>query len=172
MYSQTENFWWRITYVSICRRHNLLFFSRCPKRIILFIFFSHTFQPIALIFCLKINYDKTMVVWIGSQRNRNIKSMPELNFKLESCFFHNLGCCVSTNVLDVVLINHEDNLHEIRKLLNTWSRRNTTPFGTIVLIKTTAISKITHLFMNLPDPDAKFLYDLNLLLYNFLWGGK
>lgn len=26
--------------------------------------------------------------------------------------------------------------------------------------------------MNLPDPDAKFLKDLTLLLYNFLWGGK
>ena len=26
--------------------------------------------------------------------------------------------------------------------------------------------------MNLSDPDAKFLYDLNLLLYNFLWDGK
>ena len=26
--------------------------------------------------------------------------------------------------------------------------------------------------MNLHDPDAKFLYDLNLLLYNFLWDGK
>ena len=98
--------------------------------------------------------------------------MPELNFKLESCFFHNLGCCVSTNVLDVVLINHEDNLHEIRKLLNTWSRRNITPFGTIMVVKATALSKITHLFMNLHDPDAKFLYDLNLLLYNFLWDGK
>ena len=26
--------------------------------------------------------------------------------------------------------------------------------------------------MNLPDPDAKFLCDLDALLYNFLWDGK
>ena len=105
-------------------------------------------------------------------KKQECKIYARIEFQLESCFFQNLGCCVSTNVHDVVLINHEHNLHEIRKLLNTWSRRNTTPFGTIVLIKTTAISKITHLFMNLSYPDAKFLYDLNLLLYNFLWDGK
>ena len=34
------------------------------------------------------------------------------------------------------------------------------------------ISKITHLFMNLPDPDGKFLHDLDMLLYNSLWKGK
>ena len=26
--------------------------------------------------------------------------------------------------------------------------------------------------MNLPDPDGKFLHDLDILLYNFLWNGK
>ena len=26
--------------------------------------------------------------------------------------------------------------------------------------------------MNLPDPHGKFLHDLDMLLYNFLWNGK
>ena len=34
------------------------------------------------------------------------------------------------------------------------------------------MSKVTHLFMNLPHPDEKFLHDLNLPLYSFLWDGK
>ena len=34
------------------------------------------------------------------------------------------------------------------------------------------ISKITHLFVNLPDPHGKFLHDLDMLLHNFLWNGK
>lgn len=54
-------------------------------------FFLHTFQPIALISGLKINYDKTMVVWIGSQRNRNVKFMPELNFNWNPVSFRILG---------------------------------------------------------------------------------
>ena len=49
---------------------------------------------------------------------------------------------------------------------------NITPFGKITVIKTMVISKMTHLFMNLPDPDAKFLHDLDMFFYNFLWDGK
>ena len=60
----------------------------------------------------------------------------------------------------------------MEKLFNAWSRRKITPFGKITVIKTLVISKITHLFTNLPDPDEKFLQDLNLLLYKFLWDGK
>ena len=60
----------------------------------------------------------------------------------------------------------------MEKLLSAWSRRSITSFGKITVIKTLVISKITHLFTNLPDPDEKFLQDLNLLLYKFLWDGK
>ena len=60
----------------------------------------------------------------------------------------------------------------MKNLLNAWSRRNITPFGKITVIKTLVISKITHLFMHLLDPDEMFLQDLNLLLYTFLWDGK
>ena len=121
---------------------------------------------------LKMNYDKTVVVWIGSKRNSNLKFMPELNFNWNPVTFRVLGVVFSTNVHEIVLINYENKLSEIRKLLNTWSRRNITPFGKITVIKTMVISKITHLFMNLPDPDGKFLHDLDMLLYNFLWNGK
>ena len=57
-------------------------------------------------------------------------------------------------------------------MLNAWSRRNLTPFGRITVIKSLVISKITHLLMNLPDPEESFLKELNKLLYNFLWNGK
>ena len=117
---------------------------------------------------LKMNYDKTVVVWIGSKRSSNVKFMPELNFNWNPLTFRVLGVVFSTNVHEIVLINYKNKLSEIRKLLNTWSRRNITPFGKITVIKTMVISKITHLFMNLSDPDGKFLHDLDMLLYNFL----
>ena len=60
----------------------------------------------------------------------------------------------------------------MKKVLNAWSRRNLTPFGSITVIKSLVISKITHLLMNLPDPEESFLKELNKLLYNFLWNGK
>ena len=49
----------------------------------------------------------------------------------------------------------------------------------IAVIKHLPISKITHLLLNLPDPEDNILdelntllYKLNTLLYNFLWRGK
>ena len=78
-----------------------------------------------------------------------------------------LGVVFSTSVEDIVLIDYENKLKEMEKLLNAWSRRNITLFGKVTVIKTLVISKITHLFTNLPDPDEKFLQDLNLLLTHF-----
>ena len=37
---------------------------------------------------------------------------------------------------------------------------------------TVVISKITHLLMNLPDPEERFLKELKKLLYHFLCNGK
>jgi len=44
--------------------------------------------------------------------------------------------------------------------------------GKITVIKTLLISKITHLFITLPDPPKEFMHSLNILLYEFLWDGK
>ena len=38
----------------------------------------------------------------------------------------------------------------MRKLLNAYGRRHLTPFGKITVAKTLALSKLTHVFMNLP----------------------
>ena len=83
-----------------------------------------------------------------------------------------LGVVFSTDVFETVTINFENKLNEMKKVLNAWSRRNHTPFGRITVIKSLVISKITHLLMNLPDPEESFLKELNKLSYNFLWNGK
>lgn len=131
-----------------------------------------TLQMFATISGLKINYDKTMAVWIGSKRHSNVKYMPELNLNWNPETFRVLGFIFSVNIHEIVLLNYEDKLTEMRKLLNTWSKRNLTPFGKITVLKTLIVSKITHLLQNLPDPDEKFLLEVNKLFYNFLWDGK
>ena len=48
-------------------------------------------------------------------------------------------------------------------------KRQLTPFGKITVIKTLALSKITHLFMSIPDPSNTFLRELDQMLFYFLW---
>merc|ERR1711963_1334381 len=46
------------------------------------------------------------------------------------------------------------------------------PFGKITIIKSMALAKIVHLFINLPDSEKNFLKQLSKMFNNFLWDGK
>ena len=68
--------------------------------------------------------------------------MPEINLYSNPATFTVQGVVFSTDVLETVTISFENKLNEIKKVLNTWSRRNLTPFRRITVIKCLVISKI------------------------------
>ena len=105
---------------------------------------------------LNINVDKTKAVWIWSRKNWKLRFIPEINLDWIPVTFTVLGVVFSTYVLEIVTINFENKLNEMNEVLNAWTRRNLTPFGRITVMKSLAISKITHLLMNLPDPEESF----------------
>jgi len=132
----------------------------------------HMLDLFASISGLKLNYRKTVVVWIGRNKNLHVKWLPELDLCWNPDKFKVLGIFFSKDVNTMVNINYENKLNEIRKLLNVWSMRNLTPFGKVTVIKNLALSKIVHLMMNLPDPSEQFLNDLNRIFFKFIWNGK
>ena len=71
---------------------------------------------------LKINFDKTNAVWIGSEKDSRIRFLPHLEFKWNPATFKVLGVHFSTNTEIVPSINYEGKLLEIQKLLNAWSK--------------------------------------------------
>ena len=121
---------------------------------------------------LKMNFEKTQIVWIGSQKNSNVRYMRDKNFIWNPGIFKMLGISFSVNVKNIVPLNYENKLKEIDVLLKIWSRRHLTPFGKITVIKSMAMAKIVHLFINLPDPGKTFLNQLKKAFNNFLWDGK
>ena len=136
-----------------------------------------TLELFASISGLTINFQKTVIIWLGSQKNSEERFLRDMNFTwdpggAENSKFKYLGIFFSTNINNIVNLNFENRLNEVEKLLKTWNKRFLTPFGKITVIKTLAISKLTYLFMNLPDPEPKFISELETLLYKFLWDGK
>lgn len=121
---------------------------------------------------LKINFNKTQVIWIGSRKNCQIRYMRDMNFCWDPGTFRYLGIVFSVDTGNIVHLNYLGRMAEIRKLLNTWGKRQLTPFGKITVLKTLAVSKLTYLFMNIPDPSDAFIKELDCMFFNFLWNGK
>ena len=126
---------------------------------------------------LTINFQKTNVIWLGSKKNSNERFLRDMNFTWDpgghnDSKFRYLGIIFSTNVERIVEYNYENKFEEIENLIKTWNKRFLTPFGKITVIKTLALSKLTYLIMNLPDPNVEFQNKLQNLFYNFLWNGK
>lgn len=118
---------------------------------------------------LYINMDKTKVVWIGSEKNSNVKFCEEYNLCWESNEFVVLGVKFPKNLDDIVEVNYINKLEEMKKIFLNWSKRVLTPLGKITVIKSLALSKINHLILSLPHPSEKVLKDIQSLFYNYLW---
>ena len=119
---------------------------------------------------LKINVSKTKAVWVGSNRF----SEDTICHEIELDWVHEfVARGISYNVRDlqgIVKQNCVETSAEMNKILLSWSRRNTTLVGRVLIIKRLALSKL--LFISLPSPTKNFVRELNKKFLHFLWKGK
>ena len=118
---------------------------------------------------LRVNTEKTQVVWIGKKKLCNEKLL-KLNLKWDTTHFNMLGLSFSVDLLECTEINFSNQIVEIQKIINNWNKRHLTPIGKITVIKTFILSKLNHLLLSLPNPNL--LSKINSILYSFLWSNK
>ena len=121
---------------------------------------------------LRVNNEKTQISWIGSRKNCGIEYMRDRNFIWDPGTFKTLGIHFSTKTEEISKLNFEGKIDEIKREIARWKKRHLTPLGKITIIKTLIISKLTYLFINIPDPTTDFINEVDQLLLRFLWGGK
>ena len=63
-------------------------------------------------------------------------------------------------------------LEDIKKLFKNWQFRHLTPYREITIIKTLALSKLTHIVCVLPSINVRMIRQINQLCFNFIWDGK
>lgn len=119
---------------------------------------------------LKININKTQVIWIGSKKYSLDQFLPELGLQWGRDHFMLLGIEFNVNLHKIPKLNFDKKLIKLKSLLKSWSRRKLTPIGKIHVIKSLLISQFNHLFISLPNPEESFLNKLNSLLYKYLYG--
>ena len=103
---------------------------------------------------LKMNKEKTKVIWIG--RKKFSKDKLNVSTKLE--WGHNNfnlpGIKFSTNLTLIPEQNYKKAIEKIKILVNKWKSRYLTPLGRITVIKTHLISQCIHLMSALPRSES------------------
>ena len=120
---------------------------------------------------LKMNTEKTKMVWIGSRKHCREKLNISADLQWGDEEFSFLGINFSVNLDTIPELNFDIAMNKAKQLLNCWNSRYLTPIGRITVIKTMVLSKFNHLFMSIVTP-PKILDELNKLFFFYLWGGK
>ena len=119
---------------------------------------------------LKISVSKTKAIWFGVGYNSAQKLCPDLNLDWDTEF------CLLGIVFDGNLANMERNLDakiaEIKKLLNCWIHRSLTIYGKIVVVKTLALSKLSHVALVIPCITPNKIREIESLFFKFIWNNK
>ncbi len=121
---------------------------------------------------LKMNVNKTQVIWLGSKKYSDEIISPDLNLQWGNQSFTLLGIEYHVDLNKILRLNYDKKLVKLKSIIKTWNRRNLTPIGKIYIIKSLLISQFNHLFIALPNPDDNLIKKINTELFNFLWKSK
>ena len=121
---------------------------------------------------LKINYDKTELLRIGSLCNTQAKlyTQKPVNWTNDPLLI--LGVNVTQSRKDLVEANFPQLLTKIQNVIKIWSMRNLTIYGKVLLAKSLLISQLTYKLSLLPTPSKEYLKEVNTLISNFIWNNK
>ena len=121
---------------------------------------------------LKINFDKTQLVWIGSEKysTSSIKTKWKLSWGIKQ--FKVLGINFNVDLDKMIKENYTAKIKQLENMIKQWGRRSLTPLGKITVIKTFTISIFIHLFISLPNPSQAIMDYINNTIFSFLWNNK
>jgi hypothetical protein len=121
---------------------------------------------------LLLNTLKTNAVWLGSSKNSHIKYMAHLGMQWNPYKYKVLGIWFTSEISDCANINYREKLGEVKRLFQMWLKRQITPLGRVAILKSLILSKLTYLWILLPNPPDDFIQSLQKLCNNFVWKGN
>jgi hypothetical protein len=125
----------------------------------------------AIISGLKVNFEKTKVVWIGRKKfsSDSIKTRWKLAWNQST--FRMLGIDFHVDLTKMIHINYSEKIINVRKMITSWKRRILTPIGKITVIKSLLLPIFNQIFTVLPTPPDNIINDINNIFFDFIWQG-
>ena len=116
---------------------------------------------------LKISVTKTKAIWFGKAAEYTHRLCPDIPLIWDNKF-RLLGIDFD-NTLSNMERNFDLKMEEIRNLLCSWKHRKLTSYGKIVVIKTLALSKLSHAALVIESINDRKVKDFERMLSKFLW---
>ena len=121
---------------------------------------------------LKVNYDKTEILRIGSLKNSDAKLYTQKNFKWTNNPTVLLGVEVGSDLSQVTSNNFAKLIKKIENIIKLWSNRQLTLIGRIVIIKTLLVPQFIYRFSVLPSPLPDQIKQIDDIFINYMWNNK
>ena len=116
---------------------------------------------------LKINMEKTLAVWLGSEKERlKISQTYQLNWVNQ---FELLGITFHVTQEKIFQLNFDKRISEIERIINMYSKFSLSLIGRVTVIKTLMLPKIVYLLTVLPTPPGNIFEAIEKRLKDFLW---
>ena len=111
---------------------------------------------------LKVNSEKTKVIWIGKRKNSKEKLKVSEKLNWGETHFRLLGLQFSINLEKMPDLNYKIAIEKVNSIVSHWKRRSITPIGKVTVIKTLLLPQFNHLFTSILVPE-KMLNQLNTI---------
>jgi exonuclease III len=121
---------------------------------------------------LKLNYDKTVNVWLGNKRNSKVTFADHIKMEWNPIKFKILGLWFTNDLKGMADLNYTEKMRETKILFKTWLKRTSTPLGRVAVLKSLILSKLIYLWLMLPNPPDDLIKELQLLCFEFIWDKK
>ena len=129
--------------------------SECSHKLCL-----NSLQEFATYSGLNINQGKTKAIWFVCPRPPEETMLPEFNLEWDPENLSILGVTFTIDLSNITDRNINKHMNKIRTEIESWKKRNLTPFGKVTLIKAIFISKIVHILAALPNPSEETVLTL------------
>ena len=120
---------------------------------------------------LKVNYNKTEVLWVGSGRYSDAKfySDKPVQWSEKTKI---LGFVICKTMEQTLEENLKLLIEKMQKVLNMWTAGSLTVMGRIVVFNSLIVSTFIQKLICLPMPPQEFYKKVKRLLLNFIWLNK
>lgn len=118
---------------------------------------------------LKLNFDKTRVLRLGSIHGTNLKFYTQEPLVWTNDTIEILGFDIVNNLQDIMSKSLEKTVSKLKAVLQVWNNRDITPIGKIILFNTLGISLFVYKLMALPKPPPEFFARIKEIAVDFIW---